>query len=155
MTPPPPNPTLMQLAREGRTETVTVNADDVRALLDQAGKHVATARAALDLEDFEGAHTMAYDACRKTALALVWATGLRPKGEGHHEATFEAASAIADSFGAEGIVQDAGNLRYARNSSQYRARSISSEDAEDAVSIADELAQTLREPVEQILAARP
>jgi len=52
--------------------------------------------------DLEGAFQIAYDGCRKVALALVLAYGVRAKGEGgHHGATFNAAAAaLASNNGA-------------------------------------------------------
>ena len=64
-------------------------------LLTQAGNHLRTAAGGAEGGDPEGAFQLAYDACRKTCLALALAAGLRPRGDRAHAATFEAAATIA------------------------------------------------------------
>jgi hypothetical protein len=68
--------TLASLLAGGSLERVPVDDDVVGNLLRQAGNHLRTARAGVEADDPEGAFQLAYDACRKTCLALVMATGL-------------------------------------------------------------------------------
>ncbi|HEY3004866.1 MAG TPA: hypothetical protein VGJ44_21135, partial [Kribbellaceae bacterium] len=104
-------------------------------------------------DDPEGAFQLGYDACRKICLALVLATGLRPRGEGHHATTFDAASAIAANFAARSVVRDAAQLRYVRNGAEYRAEAVTDADVADAIAIGDELLKTMTDGIDKILAA--
>jgi len=91
----PSQNSLADLVGDGLLERAPIDVNVVRNLLRQAGNHLRTAAASSD-DDPEGAFQLGYDACRKICLALVLATGLRPRGEGHHATTFDAASAIGD-----------------------------------------------------------
>ncbi|MCT9931047.1 hypothetical protein N5079_12560 [Planotetraspora sp. A-T 1434] len=133
-------------------EPVARDEDACRVLIDQAARHVRTASAGIGLGDSEGGLQLAYDACRKTCLALILAIGLRPKDEqGSHAVTFEAAAAIAANFGARDVVGDAGRLRYVRHGVEYRAGVVHHADAEDAVSLAEELLDSLSPQVTKLL----
>lgn len=148
--------TIASLMSAGEIERVPVDQAVVTNLLRQAGNHLRTAAAGADAGDPEGAFQLAYDACRKTSLALVMATGLRPKGQSAHITTFEAAAAIADNFGGRQIVTDAAELRYVRHGAEYRAEAVSDTDVEDALAIGDELIKALQLAIERILqASRP
>jgi hypothetical protein len=145
--------TIASLISTGEIERVPVDQAVVTNLLRQAGNHLRTAAAGADANDPEGAFQLAYDACRKTCLALVMATGLRPKGQSAHVTTFDAAAAIATNFGGRQIVTDAAQLRYVRHGVEYRAETVSAADVEDALSIGDELLKALEPAIEQILQA--
>jgi hypothetical protein len=131
---------------------VPVDPDVVAHLQHQARNHLRTARAGVDLGDGEGAFQLAYDACRKLCLALLLAAGFRPKNDkGHHVVTFEGAATLAANFGARRHVDDAGDLRYARNSAEYRAETIAVEDANDAILIGTDLMDAFTEPIRKLL----
>lgn len=144
-------PTIASLLAEGAIERVPVDEEVVSNLLRQSGNHLRTATAGALADDPEGAFQLAYDACRKSCLAVVMATGLRPKGQAAHVITFEAAAVIAANFGARQIVTDAAQLRYVRHGAEYRAETVSAADVEDALAIGDELIKTLTPAIEQIL----
>lgn len=122
-------------------------------LLRQAANHLRTATAGIAADDLEGAFQLAYDACRKTCLALVLARGVRPRGEAGHLLTFKAAAVIAHAFGAKRLVLDAGNLRFVRHGTEYRAESVGTEDVEDAIALGQELIDTLAPRVVQLVRA--
>lgn len=144
---------LAGLLAEGSIERVSVDPHVATNLLRQARNHLRTADAGASGGDHEGAFQLAYDACRKTCLALVLATGLRPKGAAAHAVTFEAAAVIAANFGARQVVADASNLRFVRHGAEYRAETVSAEDVHDAISIGGELLEDLAPRVEQILSS--
>lgn len=143
--------TIASLLAEGSLERVPVDQEVVTNLLRQASNHLRTAAAGAADDDPEGAFQLAYDACRKSSLALVMATGLRPKGQAAHVITFEAAAVIASNFGARQIFTDAAQLRYVRHGAEYRAETVSAADVDDAIAIGDELIKTLQPAIEQIL----
>jgi len=141
---------LTDLLTRGDLERVPADAGVVENLLRQAGNHLKTATAGA-ADDPEGAFQLAYDACRKTCLALVMATGLRPKGQAAHIITFDAAGEIAANFGERRPVQEAADLRYIRHGAEYRAETVSFEDVEDAIASGEELIVKLTPRTEQIL----
>lgn len=142
---------LAKLLAEEVVERVPIDADVCAHLLRQSGNHLRTAIAGNEGGDPEGAFQLAYDACRKACLALVLATGLRPKGEAAHAVTFEAAAAIAANFGGRRLVEDASDLRFVRHGAEYRAEAVKVEDSLDAIAIGEELVEKLTPRVEQIL----
>ncbi len=144
---------LADMLAEGSIERVPVDSVVAGNLLRQADNHLRTAGAGASGGDNEGAFQLAYDACRKTCLALVLATGLRPKGDAPHVATFKAAAAIADSFGGRPSILDAANLRYVRHGAEYRAETGAGADVHHAIALGGELVEQLRPRVEQILEA--
>ena len=75
---------LAKLLSEGAVERVPVDTEVCTHLLCQAANHLRTAATGAAGGDPEGAFQLAYDACRKSCLALILATGLRPKGDGAH-----------------------------------------------------------------------
>jgi hypothetical protein len=144
--------TINELLNAGDLRAAPVDPEVCRGLLEQSRKHTLTARAGIDLGDFEGAFTLAYDACRKTSLALILAVGFRPTGESEHVTTFEAAAMIAERFENRAVVDEAADLRQIRHGAQYRGESIRGEDAAEAVEIAAELLDVLEPAVRKALA---
>jgi len=65
--------------------------------------------------------------------------------------TFEAASAVAGNFGGRQIVVYASDLRFVRHGTEYRAETVSAEDAQDAIALGEELVEQLAPRIEQIL----
>ena len=80
--------TVEQLLRDRHLQQVVADADTVTALLQAASRHIATATAAVD-GDPEGAYSLAYDAARKSATAVLAHQGLRPTSAGGHIAVVE------------------------------------------------------------------
>jgi hypothetical protein len=145
--------TLATLITRGSLERVSVDEVVVGNLLRQAGNHLRTASAGVVADDPEGAFQLAYDACRKTCLALVMASGLRPKGQAAHVITFEAAAAVAIDAGAQRVIIEAADLRFVRHGAEYRAEAVSVTDVHDAIAIGDELINVLTPFVDKVLSA--
>jgi hypothetical protein len=145
--------TLASLLAGGSLERVPVDDDVVGNLLRQAGNHLRTARVGVEADDPEGAFQLAYDACRKTCLALVMATGLRPKGQAAHVITFEAAGAIAVDVGARQVVIEAADLRFVRHGAEYRAEAVTAADVTDAIAIGNQLIKVLTPAVDKIMSS--
>lgn len=149
----PAKVSLADLLAERSLERVSVDTSTCTHLLTQARNHLRTATAGVQTADPEGAFQLAYDACRKTCLALLLSMGLRPRGDASHAVTFEAAATVADNFAGRRLVRDAANLRYVRHGVEYRAETVSLDDAQDAIGLGAELLALLEPKVEQILAA--
>jgi CheY-like chemotaxis protein len=96
-------------------ERVPADADTVAALLATAGRHVTSAESTADA-DPEGAFTLAYDAARKTATALLAHQGLRPTSSGGHIVIVDAMNAQFP--GVDGL-KSIDRLRRRRNQAEY------------------------------------
>jgi uncharacterized protein (UPF0332 family) len=143
---------VTRLLSEGSLQQVPVDSDVVENLQRQARKHLLTAQAGLDVDDPEGAFQLAYDACRKLCLALLLAAGFRPKEDkGHHAVTFEGAAALAANFGRRKVVDEASDLRYVRNNTEYRAEMVDTDDAKDAIEIGSDLVAAFAGPISKLL----
>jgi hypothetical protein len=142
---------IATLLRGGSLERVPVDEVVVGNLLRQAANHLRTASAGVEADDPEGAFQLAYDACRKTCLALVMASGLRPKGFAAHVITFEAAAAVVADVAARRVVTEGADLRFVRHGAEYRAEAVGVADAHDAIAIGDELITVLTPVIDKIL----
>jgi hypothetical protein len=88
-----------------------------QTLLDDAGRHLATAAAGLSSGDLSGAYQLAYDALRKSAASLREVQGLRATSRGRHVAIQDAAQA---QFGSTvRAFRSFSRIRRARNSFEY------------------------------------
>ncbi|SFK46884.1 hypothetical protein [Cellulomonas sp. KH9] len=149
---------LSRMVTAGELEQVPVDPVVCRTMVEQARRHGRTAAAGRDLGDQEGAFQLAYDGCRKVALALVLAFGVRPSGDrGHHADTFAAAAAIlrnhSTQVGVRQSLDDAADLRFARSGAEYRAEVVSADTVDDALAILDELLAGLEPVMERRLSA--
>jgi uncharacterized protein (UPF0332 family) len=106
-----------ELLAAAELEQVTADYRIARLLLDDAGRHLATAATALSSGDLSGAYQLAYDALRKSAASLLAVQGLRATSRGGHIALQEAAQA---QFGSTVIAfRSFGRIRRARNNFEY------------------------------------
>ena len=88
---------IERLLSNGELERVTPDTAVARRLLADATKHLDTAAPGLAATDPSGAYQLAYDAFRKSAVALLAAQGLRATSRGGHIAVQDA---ITAQFGA-------------------------------------------------------
>lgn len=112
------------------------------ALIASARRHVGSAsKSAID--DPEGAFSLAYDAARKAATALLAHQGLRPTTAGGHIVVVEAVNA---QFPAVPGLKSIDRLRRRRNQAEYPAPAsydpVTTEEANDAVTVAGECIET-------------
>jgi hypothetical protein len=70
-------------------QRVAADGETAEALLGAAARHVESARLTAG-SDLEGAYSLAYDAARKSATALLAYQGLRPTSAGGHIAVVHA-----------------------------------------------------------------
>lgn len=137
-----------RLLADRHLQQVVADGDTVAALLQAAARHVATAASAVD-DDPEGAYSLAYDAARKAATALLAHQGLRPTSAGGHIAVVETVRAQFPKV--PGLVS-LDRLRRRRNQSEYpQPRSydpIEPEEATGAVAVARECLASARRLLE-------
>ena len=82
MTWQPGHDRIEELLAAGELEQVTPADSVASLLLEDAGRHLATAAAAVETGDLAGAYQLAYDALRKSAASLLAAQGLRATSRG-------------------------------------------------------------------------
>ncbi len=123
-------------------QRVPADSATVDALLASARRHVGSAsRSAGD--DPEGAFSLAYDAARKTATALLAHQGLRPTTVGGHIVVVEAVNA---QFPAVPGLKSIDRLRRRRNQAEYPEPAsydpVTTDEANDAAAVAGECLET-------------
>lgn len=84
---------IQTLLAAGELERVAPDDRVAQRLLADAGRHLATAAAGPDADDFAGANQLAYDALRKSAASLLAVQGLRATSRGGRIAVQEAVAA--------------------------------------------------------------
>jgi HEPN domain len=141
-----------QLLHAGELEQVTADQPMAQLLLDDAGRHLATAATALSSGDLSGAYQLAYDALRKSAASLLAAQGLRATSRGGHIAVQEA---VLAQFGSTiRAFRSFGRIRRARNSFEYPSTVTpgpSADDVTDAIAAATQSRQAAMTILEQDL----
>lgn len=137
-----------QLLRDRHLQQVVPDDATVTALLQTASRHIATADSAVD-DDPEGAYSLAYDAARKAATALMARQGLRPTSAGGHIAVVDV---IRAQFPRVPGLTSLDRLRRRRNQSEYpQPRSydpIEPAEAAEAVAVARDCLASARRLLE-------
>lgn len=145
---------MAELLKAGQLEQVTADRRMAQLLLDDAGRHLATAAAALSSGDLTGSYQVAYDALRKSAASLLAVQGLRATSRGGHVAVQEAAQA---QFGSTvRAFRSFGRIRRARNSFEYPSTVTpgpSADDVSDAIDAATQARQAAVTIINQDLLA--
>lgn len=128
---------IADLLAAAELEEVEPSGEVARRLLDDAGRHIATAATALATADLAGAYQLAYDALRKSAASLLAVQGLRATSRGGHVAVQEA---VLAQFGSTVRAFRAfSRIRRARNSFECPSPATpgpAAEDAADAITVA-------------------
>jgi hypothetical protein len=128
---------VRELIDAGEVDQVTPDLAIARRMLEDAGRHLATASQAKVTGDPSGAYQLAYDALRKSAASLLEAQGLRATSRGGHLAVQEV---IIAQFGATvGAFRSFGRVRRARNSFEYPSSNSpgpTGDDVDDAITVA-------------------
>lgn len=129
---------VASLIEQRHLQQVAADSQTAAALLASAGRHVESARRAVDA-DPEAAYALAYDAARKSATALLAHQGLRPTTSGGHIAVVE--SIRAQFPGVPGLTS-LDRLRRRRNQAEYPNPTsydpITVDEANDAIQTARE-----------------
>ncbi len=113
----------------GELEKVPASRSQADELLDQARRHVATARLAMD-SDPVGSYQLLYDAARKALCAILENQGLRASSRGGHIAVYEAVSAQLDPPLGQSL-RPFDRMRRRRNEAEYPRRESERFTAED------------------------
>lgn len=133
---------IERLLESSHLQRVPADGDTVAALIASARRHVVSAsKSAAD--DPEGAYSLAYDAARKTATALLTHQGLRPTTAGGHISVIEAVNA---QFPAVPGLKSIDRLRRRRNQAEYPEPTnydpVTTEEANDAIAVAEDCLTT-------------
>jgi len=129
-------------------ERVPADADTVAALIASATRHAASATTTA-ATDPEGAFTLAYDAARKAATALLAHQGLRPTTTGGHVAVAEAVDA---QFPGVAGLKSIDRLRRRRNQAEYPDPNSYTPVTADEATEAIEVAQACLSAAERLVA---
>jgi HEPN domain-containing protein len=117
-------------------QRVVADSDTVASLITSARRHLGSARMTAE-SDPEAAYTLAYDAARKTATALLAHQGLRPTNAGGHLAVVDVMRVQFP--GVPGLVS-LDRLRRRRNQAEYPDPTgydpITAEEANEAIQVA-------------------
>jgi len=108
---------VRELIEAAEVDRVTADLAIARRMLEDAGRHLATASQAKVAGDLSGAYQLAYDALRKSAASLLEAQGLRATSRGGHIAVQEVV--IAQFGTAVRVFRSFSRIRRARNSFEY------------------------------------
>jgi hypothetical protein len=133
---------IERLLDNNQLQRVPADATIVGALIASARRHVGSAsRSAVD--DPEGAFSLAYDAARKAATALLAHQGLRPTTSGGHVVVVEAVNA---QFPAVPGLKSIDRLRRRRNQCEYPEPAtydpVTTAEVEDAIGVAQACLET-------------
>lgn len=140
---------IERLLEARHLERVPADADAVAALIASARRHVASASTTAG-DDPEGAFTLAYDAARKSATALLAHQGLRPTSAGGHIAV---ADAISAQFPGVGGLKSLDRLRRRRNQAEYPSPPSYDPISRDEVADAIDTANACLDAADRLLAA--
>jgi hypothetical protein len=128
--------TINELLERGHLQKVTADAQTADALVATSERHVQSATT-LTASDPEAAYSLAYDAARKAATALLAHQGVRPTTTGGHIAVVDAVNA---QFPGVGGLKSLDRLRRRRNQAEYPDPAgydpITPEDATEALDAA-------------------
>ena len=132
------------LLEQRRLQRVPIDDGAVEALVAASEKHVSTAAMAA-ATDPDGAYSLAYDAVRKSASALLARQGLRATSRGGHISVVRAVTA---QFPGEAGLASMDRLRRRRNQVEYPDPEtydpIDVDELEDAISVAGECVAAVR-----------
>ena len=146
---------VRELIVAGEVEQVTPDLAIARRMLEDAGRHLATASQAKVAGDLAGAYELAYDALRKSAASLLEAQGLRATSRGGHLAVQEVVTA---QFGTTvRIFRSFGRVRRARNSFEYPSSDSpgpTSDDIDDAIAVATQACEAATTILDQNVLTR-
>lgn len=136
-------PATDYLIQRGQIERVEPNPDHARAVLEEARRHLASARLLATTDDAAAAFTTAYDAARKALSAMLACQGLRAKGgDGGHRVLGELMQAqLPDQ---KKLLREFDWMRQTRNDTEYRdpgRPAATSQDVADAIPAAERIVE--------------
>jgi hypothetical protein len=144
-----------ELISAGEVERVSPDLAIARRMLEDAGRHLATASRAKVAGDLSGAYQLAYDALRKSAASLLEAQGLRATSRGGHLAVQEV---VVAQFGTTvRIFRSFGRIRRARTNFEYPSSSSPGptiDDIDDAIAIATQACEAATTILDQNMLTR-
>lgn len=129
---------ISELLNAGDLDHVVPDHDVARRLLDDADRHLDSARIVQEEGDLAGAYQLGYDALRKSASALLAVQGLRATSRGGHVAVQRA---VIAQFGSTiRALRSFNRVRRTRNSLEYPdidTPGPTHDDVTDALTIAE------------------
>lgn len=145
-------PEIEALIRDGYVERVPPSAEQARAMLTEARRHLASAQRILDT-DPAGAYALLYDAARKSLAAVLENQGLRAKSRGGHLAVYDAVRAQLDPPLGQ-TLRAFDRMRRRRNQVEYRSNDAAEVTSEE-VSVDVAKVAAIIEVAERVLPQMP
>jgi uncharacterized protein (UPF0332 family) len=108
---------VQQLIVSGDLEHVTASTEQAEAMLDDARRHLVSAKAIAESDPL-GAYVLTYDAARKSIASILEAQGLRATSQGGHVVLFDAAMAQFDPPLGK-LIRPFNRMRARRNQVEY------------------------------------
>ncbi|WP_454850419.1 HEPN domain-containing protein [Promicromonospora soli] len=137
----PDAPATAYLLGRGQIEQVNANLGHAAAILEEAQKHLRSARLLATTDDVAAAFVMAYDAARKSLAAMLAAQGLRAKGgDGGHRVLGELMQAQLPEH--KQLLREFDWMRQKRNDTEYREENrptATPDDVTDAIPAAERI----------------
>jgi hypothetical protein len=146
---------VRELIDAGEVDQVTPDLTIALRMLEDAGRHLATAARAKEAGDLSGAYQLAYDAFRKSAASLLEAQGLRATSRGRHLAVQEVV--IAQFTPTVRVFRSFGRIRRARNNFEYPTSDSpgpTSDDVDDAIAVATQAREAAKTILDQNVLTR-
>jgi hypothetical protein len=109
--------TVQALVDRGELEHVTASTEQAAAILDDARRHLVSART-IAPSDPPGAYALTYDAARKSLVAILEAQGLRATSKGGHIILYDTALAQFDPPLGK-LIRPFNRMRARRNQIEY------------------------------------
>lgn len=139
---------VQRLIHDGELERVTASRSQAELMLDDARRHIASAKTIASADPL-GAYVLAYDAARKAIAAILEAQGLRATSKGGHIVLFDAAMAQFDPPLGK-LIRPFNRMRIRRNQVEYASSSNPSVTTEEVLGDLDK-SEALIELAEKVL----
>jgi len=108
------------LRRRGLLQDIAPDPPAIARLLDDARRHLGTARLAAHASDLAGAYQLAYDAARKACTATLAARGLRVRGQGAHANLILIMQELYSPAPGTLALEQMDRMRHTRNLAEYQ-----------------------------------
>lgn len=140
-----------RLEDKGIIEPLTINKNEIKAKIEVALRNLKTAKTVLYMQEWDVAHSIAYDAIKQVCLGFMHAYGYRPIGETKHKNTLIFAKEILDDKYHADIAR-ADKMRKERNIVSYEISEIITEQkAASNVEFAERFTKEVIEIIKDLL----
>lgn len=130
---------LEDLRRQGLLQDTAPDPAATARLLDDARRHLRTARLAVRESDLAGAYQLAYDAARKACTATLAARGLRVRGQGAHANLILIMQELYGPAPGARALEQLDRMRRTRNLAEYHGYPVDPAEVEEDLAAAGDI----------------